>query len=579
MPTVLPDRSVPGSGRGPYRRLSLPSRAGGPPLLTTGSAAAALRIAALTACQAALLVGLGLLITGPARHLWPVAAEDGVNRGFAQHRTGALDTLTSWGSGAGNTLTIVAITLAVCGALVLAPVLPRWREALFLAVAVSLQALVFLAITSAVDRHRPEVHRLDNSPPTSSYTSGHTGAATALYGGLAVLVLSRARRLGRPWRIAIAVLLLLAPFAVGTCRLYRGMHHPTDVAGGMLNGSLSLLVVGRTLLSRDAAPAPLPANAVEASVAEAREKAAPVPGTTVVIVNPVSVTAADRDRIRLVLERHGRTAPRFAETTADDPGRGQAARAAADAAALVVVCGGDGTVRAVADALAGTGVPLAVAPHGTGNLLARNLGLPTDPARALDAALGGSPRPVDLAHLDGDGLAPGHFCVMAGAGLDAALMQGTPQRVKSALGWPAYALGSVRALRSARMRLSLYLDGGEPVHRTVRMALVANVGGLQGGASLAPAARPDDGLLHVVLLDPRGLRGWVSAAAGILRGPSTHPAPGGPEVFACREAELILNSRCPREVDGDPVATGRRISARVAPGALRVLLPEPDAEA
>ncbi|MFI0899721.1 diacylglycerol kinase family protein [Streptomyces sp. NPDC020983] len=578
MPTVLPDRGVPRSGRGPYRRFTS-SRAGRPPLLTTGAAGAAARITALTVCQAALLIGFGLLITGPARHVWPVTVEDRVNEGFEHVRTGTFDTLTSWGSGAGNTLTVIAVTLAACAVLVLAPVLPRWREAVFLAVSVSLQALVFLAITTAVDRNRPEVHRLDHSPPTSSYTSGHTGAATALYGGLAVLVLTRARRLGRPWRTAVAVLLLLVPFAVGTCRLYRGMHHPTDVAGGMLNGTLSLLVVGRTLLVGDAVPAPLPESAVERAVTEARRTTEPVPGTTVVVVNPVSVSASERERLRLVLERHGRTGPRFAETTAEDPGHGQAARAVAEGASLVVVCGGDGTVRAVADALAGTGVPLAVAPHGTGNLLARNLGLPLDPVRALDAALGGSPRPVDLGHIEGDGLPARHFCVMAGAGLDAALMERTPDRAKSALGWPAYALGSVRALRTAPTRISLCPDGAEPVHRTVRMAVIANVGGLQGGASLAPGARPDDGLLHVALLDPRGVRGWVTAAAEILRGPSRRPRPGGLETFTCREAELILHAPCPREIDGDPVAPGRRISARVVPGALRVLLPAPGTEA
>ncbi|MGW5350838.1 diacylglycerol kinase family protein [Streptomyces sp. NPDC004031] len=571
MPTVLPDRGV------PDHRPAAPSRSGRAPLPTTGTAAAAARVATLTVCQAALLIGLGLLITGPARHIWPITSEDSVNEGFARIRTSTFDTLTSWGSEAGNTLTIIAITLVVCAVLVLAPVLPRWREAVFLAVSVSLQALVFLAITSAVDRQRPEVHRLDDSPPTSSYTSGHTGAATALYGGLAVLVLTRARRLSRPWRIAVAVLLLLVPLGVGTCRLYRGMHHPTDVAGGMLNGALSLLIVGRSVLSGDAVPAPLPKHAADEAADEARSATAPAPGPTVVIVNPVSVSASDRDKLRLVLERHGRTAPRFVPTTADDPGHGQAAQAVADGAELVVVCGGDGTVRTVADALAGSGVTLAIAPHGTGNLLARNLGLPLDPARALDAALGGSPCPVDLGLLEGDGGAPGgHFCVMAGAGLDAALMEGTPERAKSALGWPAYALASLRALRTARTRITLRLDGAEPVRRAVRMVLIANVGGLQGGASLAPDARPDDGLLHVVLLDPRGIRGWVAATSEILRGASRHSRPGGLEVFPCHAAEIVLDAPCPREVDGDPVAAGRRLSARVVPGALRILLPGPD---
>lgn len=579
MPTALPDEDVPGPGLRASRPQASPPRAVRAPALTTGAATAAARITALTVCQAALLIGFGLLITGPARHLWPIASEDRVNEGFEHLRTGALDTLTSWGSEAGNTLTIVAVTLAVCAVLVLAPVLPRWREAVFLAVSVSLQALVFLAITTAVDRHRPEVHRLDSSPPTSSYTSGHTGAATALYGGLAVLVLTRTRRLSRPWRIAVAVLLMLLPLAVGTCRLYRGMHHVTDVTGGMLNGTLSLLIVGRSVLAGDAVPAPLAEHAVDAAVEEARATAGPVPGTTVVVVNPVSVTASDRDRLRLVLERHGRAAPRFVETTPDDPGHGQAARAAADGAGLVVVCGGDGTVRAVADALAGTGVPLAVAPHGTGNLLARNLGLPLDPARALDAALGGAPHPMDLGRIEGDGLPATHFCAMAGAGLDAELMARTPERAKSALGWPAYALALLRALRTPRMELTLRLDGAEPVRRPARMAVIANVGRLQGGASLAPDARPDDGLLHVALLDPRGVRGWASAACDVLRGPSRRRRPGGLEVFACRETELVLHAPHPREIDGDPVAAGRRMSARVVPGAVRVLLPEPGPEA
>ncbi|MEV6012282.1 diacylglycerol kinase family protein [Streptomyces sp. NPDC051976] len=572
MPTALPDHSVPGPGPTPRRGPAASSATGRPPLRAKGAATAAARITALTICQAALLIGSGLLITGPARHIWPLTAEDRVNEGFAHSRTHALNTATSWGSEAGNTLTIVVITLAACAVLVLGPALPRWREAVFLAVSVSLQALVFLAITSAVDRHRPEVHRLDSSPPTSSYTSGHTGAATALYGGLAVLVLTRTRRLSRPWRIVVTVLLLLIPLVVGTSRLYRGMHHPTDVAGGMVNGALSLLIVGWSVLSADASPARPPRDAVAA--AEARPTTQPVPGTTVVIVNPVSTSDSDRDRLRAVLERHGHAAPRFAETTVDDPGGGQAARAVADGAALVVVCGGDGTVRAVADALAGTGVPLAVAPNGTGNLLARNLGLPLDAARALDAALGGTVRAVDLGRIEGDGLPATHFCAMSGAGLDAALIERTSARAKSALGWPAYALGSLGALRARRTQVTLRLDGGEPQRHSARMVVIANVGHLQGGASLAPDATPDDGLLHVALLDPHGVRGWVGALADVLRGPSGHPRPGGLETYPCRQVELVLSSSQPREIDGDPVAAGRRLTARVVPGALGILLPE-----
>ncbi len=102
-----------------------------------------------------------------------------------------------------------------------------------------------------------------------------------------------------------------------------------------------------------------------------------------------------------------------------------------------MVCGGDGTVRAAADALAGSGVPLVVVPCGTGNLLARNLGLPLSPTTALDAALSGTPHRIDLGRIEGDGLTPTHFAAMSGAGLDAAMLERTDERAKSAVGWLA----------------------------------------------------------------------------------------------------------------------------------------------
>ena len=124
-----------------------------------------------------------------------------------------------------------------------------WRQAAFLTLAVSLQSLVFLVITVAVDRHRPEVHRLDGSLPTSSYTSGHTGAATAVYGGLAVLALSRLRS---PWRRVVAGVLFLIPIVVGLARLYRGMHHLSDVLVGFLNGIVCAILAWNYLRRRKA---------------------------------------------------------------------------------------------------------------------------------------------------------------------------------------------------------------------------------------------------------------------------------------------------------------------------------------
>lgn len=166
------------------------------------------------------------------------------------------------------------------------------------------------------------------------------------------------------------------------------------------------------------------------------------------IFNPTVTDEATRVSLRRVLDHHGHRAPVFIETTRDDPGGGQAARAVRDGATLVVVCGGDGTVRTVADALAGSGVPLAVVPCGTGNLLARNLGLPLSPAEALEAALRGTSHRLDLGHIEGDGLPATHFAAMSGAGLDAAMIEHTDDRAKSAVGWPAYLLAGVSTLRT-----------------------------------------------------------------------------------------------------------------------------------
>ncbi|MGW3917192.1 diacylglycerol kinase family protein, partial [Streptomyces sp. NPDC005070] len=386
------------------------------------------------------------------------------------------------------------------------------------------------------------------------------------------------------WRRVVAGLLLLLPLLVGAARLYRGMHHPTDVLGGLANGGLSLLIVGRALLvDRSVTAAPSTGGTPVAPAADERP-----PGTTAVILNPTVTDAPERDALRRTLERHGHRDPMFLETTADDPGAGQTARAVREGATLVVVCGGDGTVRTVADALAGSGVPLAVVPCGTGNLLARNLGLPLSPVDALEAALAGAPHPLDLAAVEGDGLTATRFAAMAGAGLDAAMMEHTDPRAKAALGWPAYALAGIGTLRTPRMRVTIRLDGAPAFRRTARMVLVANVGTVQGGVTLLPAARPDDGRLDLLVLDPRGPGGWFRALRTLLRGGATPPRPstahtlaaagedhqGVPvEFFTFRRAELTFDTPQSRELDGDPVGPGRRLTAEVRPGALTVLLP------
>ncbi|GAB3376723.1 phosphatase PAP2 family protein [Micromonospora halotolerans] len=194
----------------------------------------------------AVLVGLGLLVTRVLATTWPFTVEDAVNRELAAHRTPGWNDVSLVFSTLASTQLIVVVT--VLAALVLRLVLHRWREPIFLCAAVSAQALIFLFTTMVIDRHRPAVEHMDDSPPTSSFPSGHTSAAMALYVGLAVLLALRAR--SRPAKVAWWTLLVLVPVGVALTRMYRGMHHPSDVVASFLNGAACVAIMARAVLDR-----------------------------------------------------------------------------------------------------------------------------------------------------------------------------------------------------------------------------------------------------------------------------------------------------------------------------------------
>src|ERR1700728_3856563 len=153
-----------------------------------------------------------------------------------------------------------------------------------------------------------------------------------------------------------------------------------------------------------------------------------------VVVNPTKLDdeQAFRKSVRRAMDDHGWDEPLWLETTAEDPGRGQAESAVSAGVELVVACGGDGTVTACAEGVTGTGVPLAIIPMGTGNLLARNVGVPMGLEEALEVALGGEQRPVDAGRVNGK-----LFVVMAGLGLDARMLDDTTEPLKKRLRWLA----------------------------------------------------------------------------------------------------------------------------------------------
>lgn len=249
----------------------------------------------------------------------------------------------------------------------------------------------------------------------------------------------------------------------------------------------------------------------------------PASSRVAVVYNPIK-TGVDEVRRRTV-ERaalHGWTDPVFYETTEADPGVGQAAEAAAGGVGLVIACGGDGTVRSVAQGLVGTGVPMGVVPLGTGNLLARNLDIPLDDVdRALRVAMSGRSRGIDLGmvrYTDGEGHTHDDvFLVMLGAGMDADMIAGTHDGLKARVGWLAYVGAFANTLlRGHRIRVEYSLDDGPEIHTRARTLLVANCGMLQAGMILLPDAVIDDGLLDVLAIRAKGALGWAQAGAVLV---------------------------------------------------------------
>jgi diacylglycerol kinase (ATP) len=277
-------------------------------------------------------------------------------------------------------------------------------------------------------------------------------------------------------------------------------------------------------------------------------------------------------RCRAVAREYG-WEPVLAETSPGESGLGQARRAVADGAGLVFAAGGDGTVRACAQALAGTGVPLAIVPLGTANLTARALGIPARAGHAIEVGFRGLDRRIDLARAEvGDvdqGRAGGIlFAAMAGIGLDAAVVGAAHAPGKRRLGWVAYAVSGVAHLSLPPREFAVRLDGGEPLVRRARCVVVGNAGLLPGGFVLLPEARCDDGWLDVGVLAPSGVLGWPRVAGTVLT--RSRRAGGQLERFRARRVEISAATDLPRQVDGEVIAPGRALAVSVCPGVLTV---------
>lgn len=313
------------------------------------------------------------------------------------------------------------------------------------------------------------------------------------------------------------------------------------------------------------------------------------------IVNPSKPQAeARRLHIQRFCEAKGLNRIRFYDTQLDKDGRVCALEALEDGADVVIAVGGDGTVRTVSSAVSGTGHALGIIPIGTGNLFARNMGVPVDDIdAALTVATSHGSRLVDMGRLtllDHPEDDHGHaFLIIAGIGFDAAMIDDTNPELKANISWLAYFVGGVKNLFAPKFRGTLTVTSADGSTHTIknldfRTVMAGNCGQIPM-FSLMPAASYDDGLLDFEIIDTTGgILGWANLFGDVVHQtiigkPEQNPLSTNSTIEQVQgvSAEITLEKPAKAQVDGDMLPETRHIRFSVDHRALIVRVPDASA--
>jgi YegS/Rv2252/BmrU family lipid kinase len=288
-----------------------------------------------------------------------------------------------------------------------------------------------------------------------------------------------------------------------------------------------------------------------------------------IIINPISGGArpdAARARAQLalsVVDTHGDPAEVFVTERAGHA-RELAKAAVARGARLVLAWGGDGTINEVASALAFDDVPFGIVPAGSGNGLARELGIDSHPQRAIADALRAKAQPLDAGEIEGR-----LFVSIAGLGFDAyvaAKFNASGNHRRGLLGYAAISAGAAFGYEPGRYRISA--DDGVMNEIRAVIVTIANSAQFGNGARIAPGALVDDGLLDLVVVEERSRFATLLQVPRLFNdGMARVP---GCSIRRVRNAVIEADRPMTFHVDGEPVSGGNRLRVRVHPGALRV---------
>jgi len=285
-----------------------------------------------------------------------------------------------------------------------------------------------------------------------------------------------------------------------------------------------------------------------------------------VIINPVSGghgidVARRKAQLALsVIEAHG-DRPEVLLTERVGHARDLAAGALQRGARLVLAWGGDGTINEVASALVFGEVPLGIVPAGSGNGLARELGVPMRAEQAIATALAATPRLMDVGEIDGR-----YFVNIAGIGFDAHIASAFAASTRR--GFLGYAGITARALRSYVPLTYRITHGGTTQEVCAILVTLANSPQFGNGARIAPGARVDDGLLDLVLVREQSRLRTICSLPRLFNG--TADKLHGCTTDRIRDVTIEAEEPLTYHVDGEPVRGGVRVRARVHPSALHI---------
>jgi YegS/Rv2252/BmrU family lipid kinase len=285
-----------------------------------------------------------------------------------------------------------------------------------------------------------------------------------------------------------------------------------------------------------------------------------------VVANSAKSLGGGLLELRRVLDRAGIADPLWHEVPKSKKAPAALKRLLADGAELVFAWGGDGLVQRCIDVLAGSDVPLAVLPAGTSNLLATNLGLPFDIEDAVAVGVHGERRKIDVGRLNGE-----RFAVMAGSGIDAAMIRDADGTLKDRLGRVAYVWTGLKNLRSEPFGAQIKVDGVRWFKGDATCVLIGNLGQLFGGIEVFADARPDDGKLEVGVITADGFAQWARTAARTV----VANAEASPFVQATRaeSVKVKLNRKVVYELDGGDRTKAKSLKVKIEPAAVTLCVP------